>query len=349
MKKLVIFVLLSMLISSAIADVNFYASNRLGYWLDMMDKDMTGGESRMNSQFALYSTSRMGANFNFEKIAGKSEFGFGNVNNVYLRLANVKVDLGKMSLLVGQDYTGFHLGNVAAQSTSLILGYENMLLGYGAVYDGRRPMIKLIMKNGLYFAFMNPTKVDPFNLGTDAIDAIIPKINFGFNYKNDKFGVFPTFGLNMSKYNKDFNALEKDESVMAYVFATTFMFDMDKLKLKTQVNYGQNMDDYGVITSTFANVGFNADGDIVNATTLSGYLQVTFGKVTAGSGYITSSSDNLDDADTGMSAFLQGVFKLHKNVSIIPEVGLIDCMEDGMGGKEGSEMYFGFKMQGDIK
>ncbi|MDP8269654.1 MAG: hypothetical protein P9L97_13100 [Candidatus Tenebribacter davisii] len=351
MKKLLVIVLLGLLASSAFANVDFYGSVRLGYWYDMMDKDMTGGESHINMDIRQYSTSKLGANFTTNNIVGKAEFGF-NGTTVYTRLFNAKVDLRACELLVGQDYTGFNLSNAASQSTSILLGYENLLIGYGVAYDGRQTMIKLNMKNGLYVSFTKPKKVDAFGIGIESVDALMPKINLGFNYNNNDLGIYPTFGFNMSKYNKELNVMEKDDTVMQYVFATSFKFKLSKLVFKGQVNYGQNMADFGINTSTFAKAGVDVEGKIVNATTMGGFLQACYtldcGKITTGGGYISSSSDNLTDSDTGMSAFLQGNFKIHKAISVIPEVGLIDDMEDGMGTVEGSILYFGTKLQMDF-
>jgi len=349
MKRLLIIFILGLFITSAFAEVEFYGSARFGYWYEMLDEDLAGGESRINMDFAQYSTSRMGAKFNLNRMLSKVEFGF-NGTTVYTRLLNGTIDFGAYKLLIGRDYSGFNTANAASQSTSILLGYENMLLGYGAAYDGRHTMIKLIFKNGLYFSLSNPKKIDALALGVDSIDALTPKINLGFNLKNDKIGIYPTLGFNMSQYNEDYAGV--DETVMAYVFATTFKYNMSKLTLQSQVNYGQNTKDYGIKTATCANASIDANGDIVNVTTLSGYLQASYavvcGKITAGGGYATSSSDNLDDNDTGMSVFLQGNFKLHEQLSLIPEVGMIDDMEDGMGCKEGSGIYFGTKFQMDF-
>ena len=345
---------MSLFISSVFANVDFYGSARLGYWYEMFDKEeMTGIMDSTNMQFGLNSTSKLGANFDFEKLMGKAEIGFGNENKIYLRLLSGKYDFGNFELLVGQDYTGFNLANAACQNTSILLGYENMLVGYGAAYDGRQPMIKVIMNNGLYFSFTNPRKIDAIGLGTNAIDTLIPKINLGFNFKNDNLEIYPTLGFNMSKYNKDFNGAGRDESVLAYVFATTFKINLQQLMVKGQVNYGQNMADYGIMTSTIANADWDgAKEEIINATTLGGYLQLCYklgnNKIKVGGGYITTSADYLNDADAGMSVFLQGNFGLHKNVSLIPEVGLFNNMEDGNGNKEGSEIYFGTKLQMDF-
>ena len=355
MKKFLILVVLSLLFSSVFAEVNFYGSVRLGYWYEMMDEDLTGGESRMNMQLVNYGTSRMGANFTHENIIGKAEFGFNGAGNVYTRLLYGKIVLNDegCNLVIGQDYSGFNLANVASQGTSILLGYENMLLGYGALYDGRHPMIKFTNKLGIFLSLASPKKIDAVNLGSDAIDALIPKINLGFNFKKENLGIFPTIGFNMSKYNSDFNSAERDETVMAYVFATTFKYNLDDLVIKCQVHYGQNIADYGIITSTCANASWDAvEEEVIDVVTMGGYLQMSYPigstKIIAGGGYVISSSDDLDDNDTGMSAFLQWNIILHKNISLIPEAGIIDDMEDGMGVVEGSEIYFGTKLQIDF-
>ena len=351
MKKVIVVILTLLLTGTMFAKVDFYGSARLGYWYQMMDEEMTGGESRIDMQFDRNSTSRLGMKFTADKLFSVAEFGFSN--SVYLRLLYAKRDMGNYELLVGQDYTGFNLANASSQGTSLLLGYENLMIGYGTVYDGRHPMIKVIMDNGFYGSLESPEKMDPLNLGADAIDALIPKINLGYNYKTENFCVSPTFGFNMSQYNSDFNDSENDETVTAFVFATTFKYKMDDLELKSQINYGQNEADYGVISTTSAYASWDAEkGDVINSSTIGGYLQASypfnFAKLTAGAGYVSSSADYLDDPDTGMSAFLQAAFKLHKNVSIIPEVGLIDNMEDGNDVDEGSFTYFGAKFQYDF-
>ncbi len=41
--------------------------------------------------------------------------------------------------------------------------------------------------------------------------------------------------------------------------------------------------------------------------------------------------------------------KLQSNVSIIPEIGMVNDMKDAAGNKEGSKMYGGIKFQLDLK
>ena len=353
MKKLIVAVILGLLITNVFAEVNFYGSARLGYWYEMKDEDLTGGDSRLEMSLMNCSTSRMGVNYSHEKYSGKVEFGLHNSGNVYTRLLYGEIVLNEVgcNLLVGQTYSGFTAANVASQATSVLLGSENLLFGYGAFYDGRKPMIKFTNKLGVYLSIANPNKIDAADLGPDNIDALIPKINLGLNFKRNNLEIYPTFGINMSKYNKDASGI--DDALMAYAFATTIKYNLNKVAIKCQVNYGLNVADYGMVTSTNAGAGWDdAEQKSIDTVTMGGFLQITFPvgctKITAGGGYVISSNDALTDDDTGMSAFLQGNLKLHKNVSFIPEVGIIDDMENGMGVVEGSEMYFGTKLQMDF-
>ncbi len=69
---------------------------------------------------------------------------------------------------------------------------------------------------------------------------------------------------------------------------------------------------------------------------------------TAGGGYFSTNRDDYDDPNTAMTAYLQGKVKLHKMMFIMPEVGIVDEMEDGMGIKQGSHTYFGLNLQADF-
>ena len=353
MKKFTIIIILGLLITNVFAEVNFYGSARLGYWYEIKDEDITGGESRIDMQLVNCNSSRMGANFSKDNFLGKIEFGLHGTGNVYTRLIYGKIILNDdgCNLLVGQTYSGFNAANVASQATSVLIGSENMLFGYGAFYDGRHPMIKFTNKIGIYLSIANPKIIDAANLGADSIDALIPKINLGYDYKNGNLGIYPTFGLNMSKYNKDVS--EMDDTLLAYAFATTIKYKLNKLAIKCQINYGLNVADYGMITSTTASAEWDdAAQEVIDTVTMGGFIQITHpvgcAEVTAGGGYVVSSNDALTDDDTGMSAFLQANMKVYKNMSFIPEVGIIDDMEDGMGIDEGSRTYFGTKLQMDF-
>ena len=198
---------------------------------------------------------------------------------------------------------------------------------------------------------MKPELIEPTGVGKNGIDAMIPKINFGLKKTMGNFYIHPSLAVNMSKYNKDVTGM--DDSVLAYVFVLTGKFSAAKFTVKFQANYGQNIADYGVKTAVVGNAVWNID-KVENATTMGGYFQCSYqvcseNEITAGLGYTQGDIKGLDDPDNASTAFLQSKIKLHENFFIVPEVGLIDEMKDGMGNKEGTHTYFGFKMQSDIK
>ena len=350
MKRFLLVLVGIALISGLMAKVNFYGQVRTGAWYYQNDKDRPGGKV-LNLTSKLYGNSRFGAKFANDNLSAKFEFGLGN-GNVGLRLAYAKYKFDSFSLLLGQDYTGFPSKNLTSQATAAFSGSDLLGIGYGAAYDGRQAQVKLAMDNGFYFIMMQPNKVDPAGFGIDKIDALLPKINLGFNYKSDALSIYPTLGINYSAYNKDRATV--DDAVLAYIFASTFVFKVDMLSIKAQVNYGQNAKNYGIkgniVTSAVS--WDTAKAEVINTNTFGGYLQASLktdiAKFTFGGAYISGKNDSLDDADTAMTAFMQAKINIAKKLCFVPEVGTAMYMEDGHGNKEGNVMYFGTKLQANF-
>jgi hypothetical protein len=350
MKKVVFVLAVVFLAGSVLSAVDFYGNARIGYWYDMQDKDLTGSESRTKLHYDLFGTSRFGANFAGEAYTGKIEVSMARTG-VNLRQVWGEYDFGMLKLLIGQYYTGFF--DLPNQATSIVSACENLMIGYGLTYDSRNPMIKLSMDNGAYLIFMEPKLVDPAGVG--GVDALLPKINLGMRFKFDNLMLHPTFGINMSNYNKDFNAAEMDESVLAYAAALTAKYCMGDLTILAQGSLGQNVADYGILSgATGGNASWDpVESEVINATTTAGYLQVSYQMgektcLTAGSGFSGTDRDDYTDPDTAMTAYLNAKIKLHPKMFIMPEVGMIDEMEDKMGNVEGSRMYFGLNLQADF-
>ncbi|MDO9578748.1 MAG: hypothetical protein Q7J16_12765, partial [Candidatus Cloacimonadales bacterium] len=233
---------------------------------------------------------------------------------------------------------------------------ENLMIGYGLMYDPRNPMIKLSLDNGAYIIFMEPKLVDPpdsSGVSAGGVDALFPKVNLGIRMNLGSLMLHPTFGINMSQYNEDFSTGGMDESVMAYVTALSTKYCADNFTVLAQVSYGQNVADYGMLSEA---TGGNAvwDGtDILDATAMGGYLEFTYKlcpnkALTAGGGFFSTDREDYVDPDTAMTAYLQAKINLHDKMFIMPEVGLIDEAENGMGVKQGSHTYFGLNFQADF-
>jgi len=342
MKKVIILMVVMLAATCLMAETNFYGSLRTGWWYTMENEDYSdSGEANFDFALNSYSGSRVGMDYTKDGFTAKIEMGLGE-SNVSLRHAYGEQDLGMFKVLIGRTYSGF--SDFAAQ------GYgpnsDIYLSGYGMMYDKVNTQIRFTLPNSVYISLIQPKKM-PFISGTysNDMDAVIPKINVGMHYKLGEMDLHPTFGFAMAKYNEDESTY--DESIIAYAFALTGKNDLNNIKLQWQIGFGQNIDDYGFCTRTENSDAQWINDEIVNATTISAYLQGMYDAFTFGGGYVMDNNDELDDADATMTLFGQYKIKLG-NICVMPEIGMINYMEDGMGEKEGNVMYFGTQLRVSI-
>jgi len=164
------------------AEITPYGSARIGYWYTMTDEDYAQDPDRFQMDFGLQSNSRLGVNFKNNDLNANVEFGSeGNLRFLWARQS-----FGKWALLVGLAEDGTNQGGRQVFNT------DNMLRGYGAVYNGRNTMVRFECDNGLYLALMQPriTRDPADNL--DAVDALIPRINFGYNWHHNSVRLLPS-------------------------------------------------------------------------------------------------------------------------------------------------------------
>lgn len=343
MKKVIIIAVVCLFAVSLFAEFDFYSSIRTGWWYKSMNKEYLGGEEgRMEMVAKLNSSSRLGVNFKKEGFCANVEMGL-STSGIYLRKAYIQQDLGGFKLLAGQTYTGFN--DFAAQAYGN--GGETYLMGYGMMYDGRRNMIKATFANGFYFSLIEPVKMGPVG-GCDEIDALIPKVNLGAHLTLNDLELHPTIGYAMSSYNEDFS--QYDETVTAFAAAVTAKYKVSDICLKGQFGYGQNIGDYGfsVNSNNYFAKWDSAKEEVLDATAMNAYLQGTFQLFTGGFGYVAADHDGLEDPDATMTYFVQYKLKIGEYLCMIPEVGMINYMEDGMGNEEGAITYFGASFRADM-
>jgi len=343
----------------------------------MEDEDFNAVADRIQMSFDLQANSRLGVNFRNEGLTANVEFGASGEFGV-VRFLWARQKFNNWSLLVGFTEDGTN------QAGRQVFGGDNMLRGWGAVYNARNPMVRVEMDNGLYLALIRPfTGNDP--AGTPgAIDALIPRINFGYNWAHNTVRLQPTFALQMYNYNEDFGG--PDGSVMAWLGALTFDYNENQFGLKAHVNYGVNIGQMGY--GAFMPIGHRhvvnaiwdaSKNETSDTTTLGGLLTLSWDfnprfNMNLGVGYVQSENDLVkemtfvnppppgDDydlvpmpfyeegdtfTDSRMAVYLQGVFRA-RNLRIIPEVGLLDYMEDRFGNDRGTVMYFGTQFRLDF-
>lgn len=345
MRSLMVLLLLVFVFTSTslLAEFRPYGSARIGFWYENEDKDWSStGESEMRLNYFMQGNSRFGARFAHGDLTGRVEFG-GTGN---MRLLFGKYKMNGWSLLIGQDITGVN------QRAKQYWGGEVYLVGWGAIDEGRKQQIRIEFDNGFYVGLIRPDLINAQNANQDK-DSILPKINLGYKGKlADDISFQGTFGLNQYSYNE--NAGPLDHDVISYIVGFMFDFNFDPLKVTAHLNYGQNTGNYGLGSAT-RNIAIydDAKDEIVDVMTMGGFGQLSFkmsdkSLLTGGLGYVSSDSDAFDNADSAMAVFAQLEHRLHRNVRLIPEIGMLNKMKDIHDKDEGSMFYFGTQLRMDF-
>jgi len=365
MKKLLLITLCTLLCGTLFAQFTPYGSARLNYFFNMYDKDYvnvdfpnTDDLTRTTNDHELSAGSFFGFDYELDNLTANVEFFADTPGDIGLFTLWAKYSFDGWSLLAGQAEDG--TCHVAEQTW----GDDAGLVGYGAAYGDANPQIRFDMSSGLYFALIKPTMpedddavVDALATATSAssddiigsIDKLIPKINLGWDIEiNEELSVMPTVVFQMYKYNKDFSGYKDDITITSWLGAVTLEYSADALSAKVQVNYGNNT----------GNMGYDGPGnyavmddslEVVDTTTLGGFLMLGYDitetfNLNLGVGYTASSNDQWDNDDAHMACYLQGVFSLD-DFSIIPELGMINEMNDIDDNARGSIMYGGLQLR----
>ncbi|MCD6330127.1 MAG: hypothetical protein J7M10_07260 [Candidatus Cloacimonetes bacterium] len=347
MKKAVLCCVVIMLGAVAFlsAGATFYGSARLGFWYDYTDKNWNNynsgvNESNLALNYAMQTNSRFGAKIAMNGISGRIELAI-TPSKVGLRLLYGKITKGDKSIIIGQDYSAFK------PYGDQVYGDDLNFINYGLFYDGRQPMVKLTYKNRFCAMFIVPKQVDVTALG--GLQSMLPKINLGYEYSGNKFYFATSAGVNVNKYNKNFNTDGLDDMLLSYAVTLTGKYDLGMLNILAQYSYGVNVGNYGICTITPSSVVYNStDKTFENTKTFSGLLVLKCKLFTAGASYIETCNSLWSDKDTAMSAFIQKKVNICKNVFLVPEVGMIDNMKDMTGSQEGKKIYGGMKIQADF-
>jgi len=347
MKKVVLCCLVIMLGAVVLlsADATFYGSARLGFWYENTDKDWNCyqygvSESNLALNYAMQGNSRLGANFTTNGVTGKVELGI-SPSQVCLRLLYGKTTKGDLTILIGQDFIGFKIHGKQVYNDDL------NFINYGLFYDGRQPMVKFSCKNRFHAMLITPKEVDVTNLG--GLKSLSPKINVAYECSGDNYYFSTSAGVNINKYNKNFNTDQLDKMILSYAVSLTGKYDLGMVNFLAQYSYGVNVGNYGMLTITPSSIVYDSTNKTFEDTkTLGGLLVVGCKLFNAGVSYIETCNSLWSDKDTAMSAFIQKKVNVCKNVFLVPEVGMINNMKDNTGAKEGQKIYAGMKIQADI-
>ena len=143
----------------AMAETTLYGSARMATFYNLPMQPATGKTAGIDEH--LQANSRFGANFSNGDVGGKVEIGLRDNGTAingstttgldYTRLLYGTWNFGSGKLTVGQDYNSYYT------FTAQVHDDDNGLNGYGALWDGRQPQIRVNLNNGVYFAAIQPT------------------------------------------------------------------------------------------------------------------------------------------------------------------------------------------------
>ena len=324
MKKLVLaLAAVAMIATPALADVTPYGSARVAAFY-VTDDTLVPLPSVTRFNLELQGNSRFGIKANTGDVTGRIEFGTG----VNTRLLYGTVKLGGGTLLVGQSYTKYT--KFSNQALNQDLGF----IGFGAMYDGRQPMLKYNMDNGLYFAAIKNS-----SLAADA--DLIPKLNIGYA------GKAGSITYNVGAAYSTFEASPTADATNYFLYACgdakfgdwAFIYGL---------HYGQNLASYGILGRSDASAFVAAED--ADSTGYGFMLEADVAGFAFGVGYTADDSDAAlaTETDAQVTYFANYTYQVAKGFKIVPEVAMIDYFDDATGADEGSLWGFGAKFQMDF-
>jgi hypothetical protein len=304
----------------------------------------------------LQGNSRFGANVKWGNIGGRVEYGHTSTAN--LRLLYGTWNFGSGTLLLGQDYGPyFYLVSGLCGPG----GAECNGIGFGSIYSGRNPQLKLIF-GGLQFALVKSQKTSSFQPGAFAflpdanaraqqafvvsnqanaaasgfrdLDQTLPKLeaSYTFNWGPGQFFVGGAYNTYDERYS--IGGAEKDVTVDGWVLGAGTKLSFGPFYTNATFQFGSNVNNSGTGPATlFPSVKiFNP---ATNAETDSDYLaaQLILGfKLTDSMVFEGGLIYQTGLFDTGLGDFEQSQLVYYigfgwspaKNVFIVPEIGVID-------------------------
>lgn len=346
----------------AMAEVTPYGSMRLLTGWYTLDYAASGIDDDSDAYWNLSNISRFGAKFKTGDITGHVEFGLTGAesgNNTYDRLLYGTWDFGGGSLMVGQNYPPYTMisdqiaPRVRLGGTPGDYDAENTFVGYGALWEARKPQIKLTMDNGLYVALIQPESGVPIGAipGGDE-DKTIPKICLGYNHKTEGLSLDGGIAYNTYKYEDPISFF--DETVSSYLVYVNVKAPVNMVDLQASVHYGQNLTDFGLWSRETAAQAIAVADDIENSKCYGGYVQVAIpidpAKITLGYGYVQSDNDDGwgDDADAQSSYFVNAKIPLADTFFVVPEISYFDQMDDSNGNEENDAWFLGLLWRMDF-
>ena len=311
---------------------------------------------------AKFKTGDLGGHVEFE-VFGSHDGTGAHDNAVEIALMYGTWDFAGGTVKVGQDYAPytFKSAQIAPNPLRQALGLaereidgQNRFIGYGCLWDWYEPQIELRLDNGFYVALIQPEVVDEADMadimnsvlgpGTFQeenvdVDTDIPKIVVGYEFKTEGLMLNPGFAYHICEYTDKSN--DWDADIDSYLLYLNTKVDVGPATVQGSFHYGENLGNFGLENrEAFAYAMAEAGGDIEDAVSYGGYIQVAFPvdpvTITLGYGYTRSETDSNaieteygGDTDEQQSYFVQAKIPIAETFFIVPELSYFDMMDIG--------------------
>jgi len=354
-------------LEDAIGSWTIYGSVRMGTYY-AKDDDALGDKKQ--TIWDLNSNSRVGVKVNRGDFGGRVELGYNDSGNaeadinigkasdtgaVKLRHAYATYQLEDLGILIGQTDTIF--GNMTYSNQ--VYGDDWDLQDWGFPDESRTPMVQFTFK-GLTVDLIETNHPEIGIVGTDPGDTnfevLLPHLEAQYHFAMDKFYADIYGGAATYKVKSD--AADIDKTINSYAAGIGGGVTLDPFYGGATVYFGRNIVQLGMFQIDAAGAQLDvADDDIIDDDDMGWALVagVNIQKITveAGYGHVQSELDiSGADKDEAQAYYLQAVIPLlEKNgikLTVVPEIGVLDFMDDAAGIDQGKETYGGAKWQCDF-
>ena len=338
----IVFAMILIAHSSSRADWQFYGSARISSFIEDSDIPNTTQYDQ-----DLQSNSRIGARIKVsDELFGRFEYGASSNGDANIRLLYGEWDFITGKLLVGQTYPPIYM-----TTSKQVYGNDKALKGWGDLYGGRSPQIKLTLGN-FQLALLKPSEKylkddTPKAMDGTDVESKIPAIQAAYRLKKkDYFIRFATAYNSFEVDSRDVNAHViiasvganwKGFSIKLNGFNGTNVGNMGILDVKGGGKSDNTGSGYGKYDSTTGKV---IDVDALGYTALINYAFNDKLSVEGGLGYAHMDTYEDEDEDDVISYYLQIPIIISPGVFIIPEMGKIDFQQN-----QGKKNYYGAKWQ----
>ena len=195
---------LSLVMTAAASDWNFYGSSRVETFYTKTDNK--GTPDHNNFSQSLQGNARIGAKVKVsDELVGRFEYGSG----VNLRHLYGEWDFGSGKLLVGHTLSPLNI-----ELSNQVYDTDENLNNYGNVYAGRQPMVQLTF-GGFKIASVSPD-TDSLGIANATTEVKIPKIEASYQHNFNSGHIIAAAGYNSYELHDSSTSIDYD--VDSYIF-----------------------------------------------------------------------------------------------------------------------------------